>query len=191
MFHQSIFKRLERGAQVVLQKDAALIASFTGLQSGDTVVDAGAGSGFLAISLGAIVAPTGKVTCYEWKDDFALLARRNVKQAGLEKFVEVKHEDVFEGIAEKEVSLVTLDLAASENVLPHAFNALRKNGFCVGILPNVEQMKRFVLEGEKIGFEHIRSIDSQVREWMVREEGCRPETTGILHTAFISFLKKP
>lgn len=190
MFHQSIFKKLERGAQVVLQKDAALIACFTGLQSGDTVVDAGAGSGFLAISLGAIVAPTGKVHSYEWKDDFAALARRNVRQAGLEKTVEVKHEDVFEEITEREVDLVTLDLAASEKVLPHAFNALRKNGFCVGILPNVEQMKRFVLEGEKLGFGHVRSIDSQVREWMVREEGCRPETTGVLHTAFISFLKK-
>lgn len=190
MFRQSIFKKLERGAQVVLQKDAALIASFTGLQSGDTVVDAGAGSGFLAINLGAIVAPTGKVTSYEWKDDFALLARRNVKQAGLEKTVEVKHEDVFDGITEREVDLVTLDLASSEKALPYAYNALRKNGFCVGILPNVEQMKRFVLKGEKLGFEQVRSVDSQVREWMVREEGCRPETTGVLHTAFISFLKK-
>lgn len=190
MFRQSIFKKLERGAQVVLHKDAALISAFTGLQSGDKVVDAGAGSGFLAIHLASVVAPEGKVFSYEWKDDFAALAKRNVELAGLKKVVEIKHDDVFAGIAEKNVDLVTLDLAGSEKVLPHAFDALKKNGFCVGVLPNVEQMKNFVLEGKKLGFEHVRSVDCLTREWMVREEGCRPETTGVLHTAFLSFLKK-
>lgn len=190
MFSQSVFKKLERGAQVVLHKDAALISAFTGLQSGDLVVDAGAGSGFLAIHLGSAVAPSGKVYSYEWKNDFAELAKRNVERARLEKIVEVRHDDVFSGITEKNVDLVTLDLAGSEKVLPHAHTALKKNGFCVGVLPNVEQMKNFVLAGEKLGFEHVRSVDCLTREWMVREEGCRPETTGVLHTAFLSFLKK-
>ncbi len=43
----------------MLLKDCALISAFTGLQSGDFVVDAGTGSGWLAIYLGSIVAPDG------------------------------------------------------------------------------------------------------------------------------------
>ena len=190
MFDQKTFDKLKRGAQVVMRKDAALIAGFTGLQSGDKVVDAGAGSGFLAIQLGSVVAPSGKVFSYEWKDDFFQIACSNVKKAGLEKVVEVKYEDIFEGIAEKEVDLVTLDLAGSEQVLPHAFAALKKGGFCAGILPNIEQAKKFVLEGENLGFSHERTIDCFVRNWMIRPEGCRPETNAIVHTAFLSLLKK-
>jgi tRNA (adenine57-N1/adenine58-N1)-methyltransferase len=171
-------------------KDAAVISAFSGVRSGDRVVDAGAGSGFLAIYLGSIVAPSGKIYSYEWKNDFVELAARNVLKAGLQQIIEVKHEDVFKGIEEKQVDLVTLDLAGSEKALLHAFNSLKKNGFCVGVLPNVEQAKRFVLGGEKIGFKHEQTIDVTASNWLIREEGCRPETTGVMHTAFLSFLKK-
>jgi len=191
MFSSEIFSRLERGAQVVLRKDAAAIIGFTGLQAGDRVVDAGAGSGFLSISLGSVVAPTGKVFSYEWKDDFFEIARKNVSRAGLEKVVEVKYEDVLEGIAEKDIDLVTLDLANSDKALAHAFAALKPKGYCVGILPNVEQAKRFTLEAEKLGFASCLTTEIIERRWLVREEGCRPETTGVLHTAFLTFARKP
>ena len=184
-------RKLKRGPQVVTLKDAAVISAFTGLQSGDFVVDAGTGSGWLAVYLGSIVAPSGKVVSYEAREEFACIAEKNIARVGLEKVVEVKRADVFQGIEEKDVDLITLDLADSEKALAHAFNALRQGGHCVGYLPCFEQVKKFVLEAKNAGFEHVRSIEVGVREILVRECGCRPATKGLTHTAFLSFLRKP
>jgi tRNA (adenine57-N1/adenine58-N1)-methyltransferase len=183
--------KLKRGPQVVTLKDAAFVSAFTGLQSGDLVVDAGAGSGWLACYLGSIVAPSGKVFSYEVREEFALLAEENVKRAGLEGVVVVKRGNVFEEISEKNVDLVALDLAGSEKALSNAFAALRPGGKCVGYFPCFEQFKAFVLEGERIGFEHERTIEVGVREMLVRDYGCRPATKGLTHTGYLSFLCKP
>ena len=191
MLDQRIWRKLSRGPQVILLKDAALMSAFTGLQSGDKVVDSGAGSGWLAVYLGSIVAPNGKVFSYEWREDFAALAEKNAKKAGLEGRIEVKRKDVFAGIDESEVDLVTLDLAESEKALVPAFGALRAGGWCVGYHPNVEQAKAFVETGTGLGFEYFQTVECMVRELLVRKQGCRPQTKGIMHTGYLTFLRKP
>jgi tRNA (adenine57-N1/adenine58-N1)-methyltransferase len=185
-----LFKKFKRGPQVILLKDASLIAGFTGLGFGGKIVDVGAGSGFLAIFLGNLVGEKGFVHSYERRAEFADLSRKNVAKAGLQDIVEIVEKDAFEGIEEKDVDLVTLDCADSEKLLAHAFGALREGGWCVGYTPNVEQLKEFVFEGERVGFKHERSLECAVREWLVREQGCRPETKGLTHTGFLCFLRK-
>ena len=184
-------KKLKRGPQVITLKDAAMISGLTGLQSGDVVVDAGAGSGWLAICLGSIVAPLGKVVSYECREEFASLAEKNVARAGLSEVVEIKRADVFCGISETEADLVTLDLADSDKAVATAFAALKPGGWCVGYHPCFEQVKKFVLEAQRVGFEHSQSIEVIVREILVRDYGCRPATKGLTHTAFLSFERKP
>ncbi len=191
MFPVRLYKKLKRGPQVITLKDAALISAFTGLQSGDRVVDAGAGSGWLAIYLGSVVAPLGKVSSYEWREDFALLAGKNVEKAGLAAVVEIKRKSIFDAMDEQGVDLITLDLAESDKALPRAWNAVKEGGFVVGYLPNVEQVKTFVMAGEALGFKHVQTMESIVRELLVRPYGCRPASSGITHTAYLSFLKKP
>ncbi|VVB68374.1 tRNA (adenine(57)-N(1)/adenine(58)-N(1))-methyltransferase TrmI [Candidatus Norongarragalina meridionalis] len=183
--------KLKRGPQVILPKDASLIAGFTGLGAGDKVIDTGAGSGWLTVFLGNIVGEKGHVYSYEKRPEFAELAEKNVKKAGLEGVVEIKVKDAALGFDETEIDLVTLDCADSDLLLPNAFAALRKGGWCVGYVPHVEQAKKFVLAGEAAGFFHVRTIEAIVREWLVRERGCRPENTGLVHTGFLSFLRKP
>ncbi len=148
-------------------------------------------SGWLAIRLGLVVGKEGKVVSYEWREDFAELAEKNVAKAGLAAYVEVKRKSVFDGIDEKEVDLITLDLADSEKALPAAFAALKHGGFVVGYSPNVEQVRRFVDGGLACGFEQFRVVETIEREWLVRPQGCRPATMGLFHTAFLSFLRKP
>ncbi len=191
MFPVKLYKKLKRGPQVITLKDAALISAFTGLQSGDKVIDAGAGSGWLAIYLGSVVAPLGRVSSYEWREDFALLAGKNVEKAGLAAVVEIKRKSIFDAMDERGVDLVTLDLAESDKALPHAWNAVKEGGFVVGYLPNVEQVKTFVMAGEALGFKHVETVESIIRELLVRPYGCRPASSGITHTAYLSFLKKP
>jgi tRNA (adenine57-N1/adenine58-N1)-methyltransferase len=69
-------RNLKRGPQVVLPKDFGMVAAFTGIGKKSVVVDAGAGSGFLAVALGNIAK---SVVTYERREEFAKLAERNIK----------------------------------------------------------------------------------------------------------------
>lgn len=191
MLNRNFFKRLKRGPQVVLEKDFGAIVAFTGLQAGDKVIDCGAGSGFLAMRLASVVGPQGKVYSHEWRPDFADLARKNAEKAGFGGIVEIIESSGFDGFKQKDVDLVTLDFAESDKALPHAFASLKPGGWCAGILPNVEQMSAFFIAGEAAGFEPVHAIDVTVKNWLIRKHGCRPETMGLNHTAFLVFLWKP
>ena len=189
MLGPSFLKKLKRGPQVVLPKDFGLLAGFTGVGNGDKVIDCGGGSGFLSIQLANIVVESGKVFCYEKREDFFTLIKKNAEKAGM-KNMELKLKDGAAGFDETEVDLVCLDCADSNLLLPHAFNALKGNGFCVGFLPSAEQLHAFVMDGEKLGFKHAYSLESIVREWLVRDRGTRPANTGLVHTTFLAFLRK-
>jgi tRNA (adenine57-N1/adenine58-N1)-methyltransferase len=182
-----LLSRLKRGPAVTLPKDFGMIAAFGGIGRDSVCIDAGAGSGWLAIQLGNACK---KVTSYEWREDFAALAEENVKRAGLEKRVKIKRKSVFEGIDEEEVDLVTLDLADSDKAVPFAFKALKQGGCLVGYLPHAEQVQRFTKAAQEAGFRDAFTIEAIVREMLVREAGFRPENTGLLHTAYLTFARK-
>ncbi len=191
MLDLNIFERLKRGPQVVVLKDAAIIAGFAGIGAGDKVVEAGTGSGFLAIFLANIVGSEGKVYSYEWREDFFKLAEKNIAKTGMDKIVEQKQQNIFDGIQEKNVDAVILDLADSEKAVHHAFGALRENGVLVGFHPHVEQLRKFAETANAASFKQEKVIETIVRDWLVREQGCRPANTGLTHTAFLSFWRKP
>jgi tRNA (adenine57-N1/adenine58-N1)-methyltransferase catalytic subunit len=187
---QDVLRRLTRGPQIITMKDAAIIAGFAGISSGDVVVDAGSGSGFLSIYMGNLVRPEGKVFSYEVRKDFATLAAANVKKAGLGEYVEIKNKDIFEGIDEKDVDVITLDMPEPWHAVKHAKKALKEGGYLVGYVPSVEQFRRFVLECEKAGLRHERTIECSVREMLLKERSTRPQTKGLMHTGYLTFVRK-
>src|ERR1700755_2168170 len=69
---------MPRGAQVVYPKDAAQIVHEGDIFPGARVLEAGAGSGALTLSLLRAVGPDGRVISYEARADHAEHARRNV-----------------------------------------------------------------------------------------------------------------
>ncbi|MBM3229483.1 methyltransferase domain-containing protein [Candidatus Parvarchaeota archaeon] len=147
MIFPNILRKLKRGPQVILPKDIGMILAYSGVGKTSKAVDAGAGSGWLAISLGNVCK---SVVAYEWREDFVKLASENVQRAGL-KNVKIKHASVFDGIKEKELDLVTLDLADSDKAVGHAYGALKDGGMLVGYLPHAEQVQRFVKACEGCG----------------------------------------
>ncbi len=190
MFPPDKYRKFKRGPQVITLKDASLISAYAGVGASDRVLDAGGGSGFLTAYLANLVGKDGKVYSYEIREDFAELVRRNVEKAGFAGRVEVKVADVFEKIDECDLDLVALDMANSEKALANAFAALKDGGFCTGYYPNVEQVKAFVMEGERVGFFHESTLESIQREMLVRPHGCRPATKGLTHTGYVTFLRK-
>ena len=187
MHFPEILKKCKRGPQVILPKDIGIILAYSGVGKNSVVVDAGAGSGWLAVSLANVAK---KVTSYEWREEFAELAEKNAKRAGVEESLTIKRANVLDGIDEREVDLVTLDLAESDKAVPHAHAALRKGGMVFGYLPHVEQSRRFFEACEAAGFEGTQMVECMVRDYLVRAAGVRPENTGLTHTAYLVFARK-
>ena len=127
---------------------------------------------------------------YERREEFAALAAKNVEKASLASVVEVKTKDAANGFEEKEADLVTLDCGDSPLLLEHAFAALKKEGYCTGFLPNVEQVKTFAEKASEVGFKLLATHRLVDEEWLIRPQGCRPENTGLMHTSFLCFLRK-
>ncbi len=183
-------QKLRRVPQIMLPKDAAQIVAYTGVSPGDLVVDAGVGSGSLAIFLGNIVRPNGRVVSYEVREDFARVAEENISMAGLGDIVRVKLKDIYEGIDENNVDLVTLDLPQPEHVLPHAERVLKPGGHFVTFAPCIEHVQRIYREFPKFSFTNIKTIECLVRELEVRPTCTRPSTRMIAHTGYLTFARR-
>lgn len=183
-------QKLRRAPQIMLPKDAAQIVAYTGVGPGDLVVDAGAGSGALAIFLGNLVRPGGRVVSYEVREDFARVAEGNIRMAGLSGVVEVKLKDICDGIEEREVDLVTLDMLGPERVLPHAESALKPGGHLAVFSPCIEHVQQLHRELPNYRFTNLQTIECLVREFEVSPTYTRPKTMMIAHTGYLTFARR-
>ncbi|MGQ9788413.1 MAG: tRNA (adenine-N1)-methyltransferase [Candidatus Hadarchaeaceae archaeon] len=183
-------QKLRRVPQIMLPKDAGQIVAHTGVGPGSKVVDAGAGSGALSIFLGNLVRPTGWVVSYEVREDFAKIAEENIRTAGLDNFVRIKNRDIYEGIDESELDLVTLDLPQPELVLPHAQQAIKPGGYLAAFTPCMEHLQRMYREFTKFNFADISTIECLVREMEVKANCTRPSTRMIAHTGYLTFARR-
>jgi len=183
-----ISKGIRRSAQVITPKDCALILAFTGIRQGSLVVDAGTGTGYLAIFLANYIKP-GKVITYEYDNSFARIAKENIELSGLSKFIKVKRKDVSKGIDEKNVDLITLDLKNPQKIINHARKSLKVGGWLVIYSPTVDELLSVTKEIKKKGFSHMKTVENIVREWQT-EKTTRPKTMGLMHTGFLTFARK-
>ena len=181
------YRKLKRGPQVILPKDIGIIIAYAGIDKSSICVDAGTGSGWLAVSLARLCR---HVYSYDLRVDFLKIAEYNVNYLGLDN-VTLENGDITKRINEKDVDLVTLDLPNSEKALRNAKKALKPGGTVVGYLPHVEQVKTFVMKLNSLGFIDVHTIEVIVRDYLVRKEsGVRPTNTGLWHTAYLVFARK-
>ncbi|MFC1800498.1 tRNA (adenine-N1)-methyltransferase [Nanoarchaeota archaeon] len=183
-----LYKKIKRGAQIIPRKDMGLVIAETGINGKSKVVDAGAGSGACCCMIANLVK---EVTTYELREDFHNIVKQNIDFLGL-KNVKLKNQDIYEGIDEKNVDLVMLDLPEPWLVVKHAAKALKAGGFLVSYSPTIPQVSDFVKEIEASdNFIFLRSIEIIQREWEVDGRKIRPATRqGIGHSGFMTFTRK-
>ncbi|MGC8571756.1 MAG: methyltransferase domain-containing protein [Candidatus Micrarchaeia archaeon] len=186
MFIPTHYKKLKRGPQVILPKDIGAIIAYTNVNKDSICIDAGTGSGWMAVSLAKIAK---EVISYDIRDDFIKIAEYNKRIANVDNLI-LKKGNVIKKIKEKNVDLVVLDMPNSDKALKNAYKALKEGGFVVGYLPHMEQLGKFVKRMEKLKFKNIYSIELIERDILVREQGIRPSTKGVWHTAYLSFGEK-
>lgn len=181
-------RKAERGPQIIMPKDAALILACTGITQGSFVVDVGTGSGFLAIFLANYVKP-GKVVTYEKNKKMIKIAEKNIRLSGLSSFIKIKNKDASKGISERNVDLLSIDIKNPEKVVEHAYKALKVGGWLAVYSPTIEEVIKVNKKIKRLKFSYIKTVENIVREWQSKKF-TRPKTMGLMHTGFITFARK-
>jgi tRNA (adenine57-N1/adenine58-N1)-methyltransferase len=137
-----------------------------------------------------LVRPDGRVYTYEIREEFARVAEENIRKVGLEKIVTVKRRDIYQGIDETEVNLVSLDVPEPHRAVAHAEKALRVGGYLVAFTPCVETLHQLyqALRGGR--FAELKTLECLVREILVRPGATRPSTEMIAHTSYLTFARR-
>jgi len=184
-----IFKT-KRRTQISYPKDISLIVMFSGIGPGSRVVEAGTGTGALTNALAHYVKPTGRVYTYEVRPEFREIAIKNLERAKVSDYVESKNKDVTEGIDEKEVDAVILDLATPWLVVPHAYTALKGSGVLVSFSPTIDQIVKVVEALTEYGFVGVETVETLMRFMQVERGKTRPQTVMTGHTGYLTFARK-
>jgi tRNA (adenine57-N1/adenine58-N1)-methyltransferase catalytic subunit len=179
---------MPRGAAVVYPKDAAQIVAMADVFPGARVVEAGAGSGALTCSLLRAVGPTGLVSSYERRQDFADIAVQNVDQ-----FFDGRHPawkltvgDLVESLDDEDVDRVVLDMLAPWECVDRVADALTPGGMVCAYVATTTQLGKTVetLRAHG-GFTEPAAWESLVRDWHVEGLAIRPNHKMIGHTGFL------
>ena len=178
--------RMPRGAQVIYPKDLGPILMLADVHPGVRVLEAGVGSGALSTTL---VRAGADVVGYEVRPDFAAVARTNVASflgpEALERF-RVEERDVYEGIDERDLDRVILDLPEPWRAVGPAEGALRAGGILVAYTPSITQAATLRETLEESDFELAATQEVLVRTWHVEGQSVRPDHRMVAHTAFLT-----
>ncbi|MQY61849.1 methyltransferase domain-containing protein [archaeon] len=184
-----IFKT-NRRTQISYPKDISLIIMFSGIGPGSRVVEAGTGTGALTSAIAHYIKPAGRVYTYEVRQEFAKNAKKNLERAKLLEYVELKEGDVTEGIEEKDLDAVILDMATPWLVVPHAYTALKGSGVLVSFSPTIDQVVKAVEALTDYGFVGIETVETLMRFMQVVRGKTRPQTVMTGHTGYLTFARK-
>ena len=173
-------KKIKRGPAIFIEKDLAYFLLHSSVDKDSLVVDAGAGCGVLAATLARYAK---KVVSYDRREDHLKIAKKNVEYLGLDN-VELKLGDVTEGIEEKDVDVLTLDLPEPWRV---SLDCMKNGGTVLVYLPTIVQVQEFC---EKTEAYVDKVVELMEREWHVQGQRVRPKSQMIAHTAFLIVCRK-
>ena len=178
-------EKIKRDPQSILEKDIAIILTYTSIDKDSVVLEAGTGSGKLTSFLARIAK---KVYSYDINKDNINLAKKNLEFLDINN-VEMKNKDVYEGIDEKELDLIVLDLPTPWRAVKNCYDSLKQGAFLVSYLPTIPQVIEFMNEVNKYDFLIIKTVELIEREWIVEGQRTRPKSS-LQHTAFLTFVRK-
>jgi tRNA (adenine57-N1/adenine58-N1)-methyltransferase len=180
--------KMPRGAQVIYPKDLGAILLAADIGPGMRVLEAGVGSGALSMT---VLRAGASIIGYELREDFAERARANVTaMLGDDIDYRIEVRDVTEGIDERGLDRILLDMPEPWKVVPHAAEALRPGGIMLCYLPTINQtwQLRSALEGG--GFGLAETVEILRRSWHIESRSVRPDHRMVAHTGFLTTARR-
>ena len=181
---QSDFQsNLKRGPQIISPKDIAWIVYKSGISSGETVIEAGSGSGALTLAITQAVAPNGKVVTFENNSKHFKIAKRNVAMSPWSKIVDIREEELNNDTEIIPAASIVLDLPNPWEITSWAQKSLRIGGFLISYIPTINQVQKLIEALE--GWQEIEIVETIQRSWQSKQNALRPQSNMLGHTGFI------
>ncbi len=184
---------MPRGATIIYPKDSAVIVGFCDVFPGAQVLEAGAGSGALSISILRAIGDSGKLTSYEERPDFMEIARSNVKNyfGELPPNWDLKVGRVESGEFSSVYDRVIFDMLAPWDVLQTAAQALKPGGVLCCYVATTTQLSRTAeAVRESDLFSEPESFETMLRNWHHEGLAVRPQHSMNAHTGFLLFARR-
>ena len=187
-----LMESLDRGAQVIIPKDAATILLNCDVKCGDKVIEVGAGSGGLTTALLHAVVPEGRVLTLELKEENAHRAHRNISRMGYEKHWSYQIGDAREMPVDIDWQADVLTMVmpdpwlALDNLEPH----LRSGGRVCAYVPNMNQAESIVNALRERDYSDVYALENMQRGLEVHPGGVRPSFDMLGHTGYLIFGRK-
>jgi tRNA (adenine57-N1/adenine58-N1)-methyltransferase len=179
---------MPRGAAVIYPKDAAQVLMSADIFPGARVLEAGAGSGALTCTLLRAIGPSGHLTSYERREDFANLARRNVENffGASPHNWDLRVGDVVEALSEEPLDRVVLDMLAPWDCVSAVADVLVPGGvFCAYVTTTTQLAQTVETLRVHTGFTEPEATESLIRAWHVEGLAVRPRHNMVGHTGFV------
>lgn len=185
--------KMKRGAQVVYPKDMGPILVYGDISPGQTVVEAGTGSGALTLALLQAVGDTGRVISVERRDDHAGIARKSIERwyGEVPSNLDLRIGAVEDVISEVRPTRIVLDLPEPWHAAVEAAEHLAPGGVFLAYVPTVPQMQQTTeaLRHTK-RFLDIMNFEALIRTWNVEGRSVRPDHQMVGHTGFITVARR-
>ncbi len=190
-----LYRGMKRRAQTISAKDAGIIITKLGIGPGDTVLEAGLGSGGLSLHLTRVLGDSGRLITVESRDEHAEIGLENLQRAKF-CFPEFPvHEHVSGDIIEvkQEISKITdqidaiiLDLPNHHEAINAVRDLLKPGGRIACYCPVTSQIERAWSACEANGLTVEWAGELMERQWgRASKGGVRPVNGPFGHTAFL------
>lgn len=191
---------MKRRAQTISSKDAGFMIAKLGIGAGDTVLEAGLGSGGLSLHLAKVLGNSGTLITVEPRDEHAEVGLENLSRAKscFQEFPNHHHisgavEDKMADVSSisKLLDAVILDLPNHENPIKESSKFLRTGGRMACYCPVTSQMERAWSACEENGMTVEWAGELIDRQWgRAAKGGMRPINGPFGHTAFLLIATK-
>jgi tRNA (adenine57-N1/adenine58-N1)-methyltransferase len=185
-----LINELPRTTQILYPKDIGFILITMGVGPGQTVMEAGTGSGSMTTALAFAVGPQGRVISYEVKLDVQNLARKNLTRFGLDSRVDFKLRDIGQGFDETNVDAFFLDVPNPYDYAGQVRAALKPGGYLCCLIPTFNQVEKTLLALRQNRFAFVEVCELLLRYYKAEPARIRPTDRMVAHTGFLVFARR-
>ena len=185
-----LITELPRTTQILYPKDIGFILVTIGVGPGQTVLEAGTGSGSMTTALAYAVGSDGRVVSYEVKPDTQNLARKNLTRFGLESRVDFKLRDIQQGFDETDADSFFLDVPNPYDYTGQVRAALKPGGFLCCLIPTFNQVEKTLQALRQNKFAFVEVCELLLRYYKPEPARIRPTDRMVAHTGFLVFARR-
>lgn len=186
---------MPRGATIIYPKDSALILGYGDFFSGLKVLEAGLGSGALAIAILKSIGESGELHSFELREEFANIAKKNIEQyfgaVAKNHYIHLGDVELASTNAPGPYDRIVLDMLAPWEHVELVAQLLKPGGVFIIYVATTTQLSRIAETIKESGkFTEPESFETLLRNWHHEGLAVRPSHSMNGHTGFLTITRR-